>query len=264
MTGSLFGIAGPGTFDEVAIYGSVLSTARMDAHFTAARPWGDGSDPSSAPGDPTPDAGPVDEADADDPPLGAPAASATPDGTDPGTPVDVSRNAIVNYAFTYVGTKRGTYDTTGYNTLYAPAAGTDCQNFVSQALRAGGWPDDAPAGSDPVIGTNVWWEQPPNQNSFSWTVVTYFWRYEQQSGRGSYVKYWSSAQPGDVAFVDWDGAHGHPTHAMLVTATARTSTGALQVYFTYHSKNRKNYPLTTLRHDFPHAHWWLFHLRDQF
>jgi hypothetical protein len=34
--------------------------------------------------------------------------------------------------------------------------------------------------------------------------------------------------------------------------------------FTYHSKNRKNYPLTTLRHDFPHAHWWLFHLRDQF
>jgi Putative amidase domain/Concanavalin A-like lectin/glucanases superfamily len=254
--GVSFGSGGE-DMDELALYRAALSASDVVAHYDAARPWGDStSDPSSDPADPTPGTAVPDEVTTDsDPGVLDP----------PGGAVIVNRTAVKNYALQYVGTNLGTDSSAGWNNAQYPGPPTnDCQDFVSQALRVGGWPDDTPAGSDPLTGTNVWWYSDSADHSFSWTAVTYFWRYAQQSGRGVYVRYWSDLQPGDIVMVDWYGTKGYPTHSMIVTATATTNSGIHQVYLTYHTRDRKNMPITTLRTEFPHAHWWAFHIYDQF
>lgn len=81
----------------------------------------------------------------------------------------LNRNAIVSYAYTYWQSYNPNYrrfDTYG--------RGGDCTNFVSQALRAGGWPD--------VTGwyqsTSAWWYNWLNQtytwiNAHYWCLFTY-------------------------------------------------------------------------------------------
>lgn len=159
----------------------------------------------------------------------------------------------------------GTDLNTGWNSAY-PSYGNDCQNFVSQALHAGGWPFDTAAGG-PWYLPDVWAYYDSIDHSWSWTVSSYFWRYvgEHATNRASFVSYWPQLQPGDVVFVDWYGQKHYPTHTMLVTQrTTNATTGQVDLGLTYHTRNRLSESLRTLIRDFPNATWWAIHLNDSF
>lgn len=77
----------------------------------------------------------------------------------------------------------------------------DCQSYVSQALNAGGAPED-----------DIW-----NRYSTTWTYVPHFRDYMESYGHGIHVSQLSSLIPGDVALVQDN--QGYFQHAVMV-ATA--------------------------------------------
>jgi hypothetical protein len=150
----------------------------------------------------------------------------------------VNRSAVASYATTYWSS---------YNRSYRSFSPTDCTNFVSQAVRAGGWPD--------VPGwyrsTPYWWYNALNQ-TWTWVNAHYWALFTYNRPRGSIARYVSDLRVGDVLEADWD-ADGNIDHAMVVTAKTGT-----EVYLTYHSNNTKNKPFRELLASQPRAKWYGF------
>ena len=171
--------------------------------------------------------------------------------------------AVVNYAVKYAGTDLGTGDTAGYNHNY-PSFSNDCQNFVSQALRAGGWADDF-AGStvDPTNYREWYFRNDPFNGQLQWSTTWdntwWFMRFlynNPNEVRGYYLGAWSQAVAGDIVQVDWDGASNglKPSHAMIIT---KAGSSLSDIKITQHTTNRLNYSLLTDMSNFPNATWWL-------
>lgn len=169
----------------------------------------------------------------------------------------IGRTSIADYAKAYVGTVN-TDSSTGYNTSYLHF-GQDCQNFVSQALKAGGWINQnvSLGPSDPQA-----WYYVPNAPaapyySYTWTVASQFEHHIAVTGRRVYVRYWNQIQLGDVVLVDWNGpdASGrlHVDHSMIVTYRALPN----DLYLTYHTTNRLNKSLRALQSVNGNARWWI-------
>jgi hypothetical protein len=185
-----------------------------------------------------------------------------------GIPVD--RAAIVNYARTYVGDLVNTSSSRGYNlgppTNYSVFR-NDCQNFVSQALRAGGWPMLPQFNGDP-LDNSQWFYRNGNYYNRTWAAVSYFMKFAQTSGWGTFVRYWSNVRPGDVVSVDWNGAlPGNLLHSMIVTDVVGTpSQPGFDVKFTYHTNNRldksRNALIAAQQERGWTPTWWAFHLYD--
>ena len=116
-----------------------------------------------------------------------------------------------------------------YNPAYRrfDGKGGDCTNFVSQALRAGGWKD--------VNGwyknANYWWYNSSNQ-SYSWSSVDYWATFAKNSKRTSVLSNVWSLRTGDVLQVKAKGSTTK-NHTMMVSYFANNTP-----YFTYHSSNR--------------------------
>src|SRR5579884_1787032 len=170
-----------------------------------------------------------------------------------------------------------TVGSVGPNVLPCPSCGgggvtdfsavfsNDCQNFVDQALKAGGWPNDfAGTTLDPTNYKEWYFRLDPfngqPQWSTTWDNTVWWMRYVYNNPdpptHGFYQTSWSAAVPGDIIQVDWDGtANGlKPSHSMIVTATG-SSVGDIKI--TQHTTNRLNYSLATDMQNFPHAAWWL-------
>ncbi|MFD7395085.1 amidase domain-containing protein [Streptomyces virginiae] len=193
-----------------------------------------------------------------EPPKGVPPASAAggpASGTDPkvsaggGAPAPMSAaasynyTAMANYADRYWRNHNGSYRT------YS----SDCTNFISQAMRAGGW--GTTSGSASSRADNRKWFY----GSFSWTTSytwagaeNWWWFASRHSGRTYMLNSPWSLGMADVLQADWD-RNDVVDHTMIVTAV-----GGSERYLTYRSNSTHNRKLSSLLASNPHA-WFYPH-----
>lgn len=116
-----------------------------------------------------------------------------------------------------------------YNPAYRSFAnsGGDCTNFVSQALRAGGWKDK----KGWYRNAKYWWYTSINQ-SRSWTAVDYWATFARDSGRTSMLSNVWQLRKGDVLQVKPKNSN-QKIHTMMVSYYSNGTP-----YFTYHTSNR--------------------------
>jgi hypothetical protein len=160
-----------------------------------------------------------------------------------------SPSAAVNYAYTYWS---------NYNSSYR-AYSNDCTNFISQVVRAGGWPFDE-VGERTT--NNAWY-----YGLFTWTT-TYSWAgahnfnlFFAQSGRGSSARYFSDLRTGDLLQADFGPSpDGNIEHSMIVTK--KDSYGNL--YLTYHTNNTRDRLLSDIRTANPGTNWYGLVLKYSF
>jgi hypothetical protein len=132
----------------------------------------------------------------------------------PANAYSYNRVAAVAYAKTYSSN-------TGFarNPSYANLGSTDCTNFASQVMFAGGMPQVS-AGAT----SNQWWYGNSNAGAFSasWTHVSDVYNFLVNSGRVSSFIYpsmdakYSGATGGDLYLYDWGQGEGY-SHAAVST-----------------------------------------------
>lgn len=155
------------------------------------------------------------------PPKGTPEISAA------GSPAN--RNAIVKYAHTYALKPNPKYH----------EYGTDCTNFVSQAMAAGGWGQ--------IRGwyrsDSVWWYSGNWKlwASWTWTSAEHWYRFARNtSKRAGVVNNVYKLRPGDV--LQYKGSNSpEMNHSMVVTGTSHGVP-----LLSYHTKNTKDKPFTAM------------------
>ncbi|WP_200303728.1 amidase domain-containing protein [Streptomyces adelaidensis] len=148
------------------------------------------------------------------------------------------------------------------NPDYEDLGSTNCANFVSQALDAGGWPQTGGFDtSNPLnwdvnlTGPDQFWGQ-----TKSWIYADWLRGFAVLSGRGENKAIWPpedgdpngpaqdvwELEPGDLLFADWhedEQPDGTIDHAMIITGTY-TSMGFTEPTYSQNSPNRHNLPLS--------------------
>ena len=133
----------------------------------------------------------------------------------------------------------------GGNPKYRRFPGTDCTNFASQALHAGGWTE-----------TNTWNYTPLKCNRIhffhwgchgggtaAWNRVQDLVDFALGSGRAVSAPM-TSAAAGDIITADWDGGPTYkPTHMMVVDLVLGNTTGGRNVCVSQHTSDRREIPL---------------------
>lgn len=139
-----------------------------------------------------------------------------------------------------------------YNPNYR-AYSNDCTNFISQAMRAGGW-WYVGSGAFERTNNNKWY-----YGSYTWTT-SYTWA-------GAHNWYWFARNSGraygltnvwymglaDVLQLDFD-RNGNIDHTMLVTAVGSNG----ERYLTYHTNNTLNRSLSSIINSYPSS-WYYAH-----
>jgi hypothetical protein len=113
------------------------------------------------------------------------------------------------------------------NSAYRDFSPDDCTNFISQALRAGGWTDKYGFYWD----WNNWWYQSYDQTT-SWTYVAALRQFMSTSGRAQGLAYINDLQKGDVLQADF-GQNGSWDHSLMIDA--KYSSNLADIYVSYHS-----------------------------
>lgn len=140
-----------------------------------------------------------------------------------------------------------------YNPNYK-AYGSDCTNFVSQALGAGGWG---------MVDNGTWytdnnnWYYYPWVATRSWTSVEDFFAFATRgSGRTYELSHLNSMGPADLEIVDWYG-DGSKDHAMMVTYWAAGGgwAGYNDIRVTYHTNDTRNISIWSLYTSYPGGTW---------
>lgn len=176
----------------------------------------------------------------------------------------LDRDAIIRYAYKW-SDKKKQYNNPAYRSFP-----NDCTNFVSQALRAGGWQDVGPSIPYYTRLKYEWWywDHTPRSESGqsrSWTQADSFFQYINVSGRADFTLKLDRLEPGDVVQVDWE-YDIFVDHTMIVTKKDKND-----IYLTYHTgsdagKPEKDMPLSKLKKnikkDHPHAAFYGFRLRS--
>lgn len=155
------------------------------------------------------------------------------------------RQDMANYALQWALDRNGNY----------PTFGNDCTNFVSQALKAGGWEDTTTPGTlgEPTNPSN-WYMRyfPPRIGwSNSWTVANELRRFalDYSEPRRAWLGVVKN-QIADLVFADWDlpdgspGVDGNWDHVMIITAASDPdSTSWEDKFVSYHTTDTLNVPL---------------------
>lgn len=122
----------------------------------------------------------------------------------------------------------------------------DCTNFVSQALRNGGWALTGGASGD----YHYWWYNASTQTK-SWAAVDWWASYARSSGRTSMLGNVWDMRVGDVLQIDRN-KDGTKDHTMMVSYY---SSGP---YFTYHSNNRYRRSMNQVLADWGAANYFAY------
>lgn len=172
----------------------------------------------------------------------------------------LDRDAMVRYAYDWSDKKRQ------YNNPAFRSFPNDCTNFVSQALRAGGWRDAGPSIPYYPRLKYEWWyvSVTPWNNlgqSWSWTEADSLFQFLNVSARADFTTNLSKLEPGDVVQADWTFDF-HVDHTMIVTKKDRND-----IYLTYHSgpdqgKPERDMPLSKIKKNNPKAVFYGFRLHD--
>ncbi|PZT76055.1 hypothetical protein DNK56_22020 [Streptomyces sp. AC1-42W] len=132
--------------------------------------------------------------------------------------------------------------------------GNDCTNFVSQAMKAGGWSTVGP--TDPGRRSNnaKWFYTIfVNRTSYTWAgAENWYWFAVKHSKRTKILDNVYQLASSDVLQADWD-RNGNINHTMVVT---KKYNGV--PYLTYHTTNTHNKSLKKIVADHGGA-WWYAH-----
>ncbi|GAB3653973.1 hypothetical protein GCM10027589_12430 [Actinocorallia lasiicapitis] len=136
-----------------------------------------------------------------------------------------------------------------YNTAYRRFndTGGDCTNFISQALKAGGWAHDLGLYTD----YHNWWYNSANQTR-SWINVGYWASFARASGRTSYLGNVYDLGIGDILQMDFTN-NGSKDHSMMATYK---NNGV--PYLTYHSNNTYRRSVASIVSSNPGAVYYAF------
>ncbi len=147
-----------------------------------------------------------------------------------------SGTAAANYALQYYQ---------NYNPNYRSFPGDDCTNFVSQAMRAGGWTDV----TGQSVATSNWWYNAFTQSA-TWTAAQNWELFTYNRPRASMASFVSDLRVGDILQADWT-SNGTTDHSMVVTSKSGSD-----IYLTYHSNNVVNRSFSSILADNPNATWY--------
>lgn len=157
------------------------------------------------------------------------------------------RTAALSYALSWWAGRNPSYP-------IASDDDTDCTNFASQILRAGGWENYAPDLYDDVYPNPFYYKEPdvwyhvagwvPQPNSWTWSAANNLSNFPlYHDDRGSYeAEGW--ATPGDLIFFDWNG-DDVVDHVMVVSTVDDEGNELL----TGHTNERWDYPLAWAMED---------------
>ncbi|OAH11580.1 amidase domain-containing protein [Streptomyces jeddahensis] len=176
------------------------------------------------------------------------------------------RQAAAEYALEWSNFKSdrfGNHVWEARNPDYEDLGSTNCANFVSQALYAGGWtknegvnPKDPENWDDNLTGWGI---------GASRTWVNANWLYDftvEHAKRGYWQNMWPPSdpttgpgspdfaiwelEPGDLIFTDWDDDNpdGTMDHTMIVTGSYTDNQGFTEPTYSQNSPNRHNLPLS--------------------
>ncbi|MET7278301.1 amidase domain-containing protein [Kribbella sp. NPDC005582] len=173
-----------------------------------------------------------------------PESAAPEDGTPTGDPKEdtgaAAARLMAGYCYTCMVNYANTY-WQNFNPNYRRFS-TDCTNFVSQTMKAGGWAYDYGL----YTSSSNWWYNRLNQTR-TWAAAENWSRFAPK--RVSWLSNVWYLGNGDVLLVDNDKNH-NMNHAMIVTK--KTSS---MVYLTYHTNETHNNPLITVLRSDTDA-WW--------
>ncbi|MFD3514177.1 amidase domain-containing protein [Streptomyces sp. NPDC058657] len=126
--------------------------------------------------------------------------------------------------------------------------GGDCTNFISQALKAGGWAHDTGLYTD----YRNWWYNSLNQTR-SWVNVNYWASFALHSKRTYNLSNVYQMGLGDILQMDFSN-NGSKDHSMITTY--RSSRGV--PYLTYHSKETYRKSVASIVASNPRAIYYAF------
>ncbi|GHF47115.1 hypothetical protein GCM10010218_30510 [Streptomyces mashuensis] len=165
-------------------------------------------------------------------------------GSKPSLAAGYNYTAMVNYANRYWQHPNSAYRTYG----------NDCTNFVSQAMKAGGWQQKGSGFWDRkdkdkwYYGGHTW------TTSYTWAgAENWYWFATKYSHRTRALSNVWQMGLGDVLQADWN-RDNTIDHTMIVTGFHGTD----EIYLTYHTTNTHNRKLTNLLAKYPHT-WWYAH-----
>lgn len=130
----------------------------------------------------------------------------------------------------------------------------DCTNFISQAMRAGGWTDVSGWYRD----TRHWWYNWLNQ-TWSWVGVRHWFEFAlTHSRRTALLSQPRALWEGEVLQVDFEN-NGSMDHSMIVTRKT-----ASEIFLTYRTVNTFERSFASLSLAFPNARWFPHLIFSQF
>ncbi|MGW7101888.1 amidase domain-containing protein [Streptomyces sp. NPDC054838] len=171
-----------------------------------------------------------------------------PDGTPASTkyPAPAKPKAKTGGAYDYAAmAKYAEKYWSNYNPAYRKftGAGGDCTNFISQALKAGGWKAVPGSSSD----YRNWWYDGARQSDSFVGANEWAW-FTLSNQRAANLANVYQADVGDIVQVDFN-KDGSKDHSMMVTY--RSSAG--MPYLTYHSTNTYRKSLASIIASYPNA-----------
>ncbi|WP_246422266.1 amidase domain-containing protein [Nocardiopsis mwathae] len=152
-----------------------------------------------------------------------------------------NKKKVVNYAQKYVRK---------YNKSYRSYK-ADCTNFVSQAMRAGGWKYKG-SGVGARRWNHVWYYGPAAKaTSYTWAGAENWGTFARIKSKRTRKIKMSSLAPGDILQAAWK--KGNPKdHSMIVVKTGKRS----EKYLNYHTPSTKEKKLSRVKKESPGADWY--------
>ncbi|GHB51443.1 hypothetical protein GCM10010347_21540 [Streptomyces cirratus] len=176
-----------------------------------------------------------------------------PDGTPASTKYPAPAKPKVKTGGTYDYAAMASYAEkywSNYNPAYRKftGAGGDCTNFISQALKAGGWKAVPGSTSD----YRNWWYDGTRQSD-SWVGANEWAWFTLSNQRAANLANVYQTDVGDIVQVDFN-KDGSKDHSMMVTY--RSSAG--MPYLTYHSTNTYRKSLASIIASYPNAVYYAY------
>lgn len=176
-----------------------------------------------------------------------------PDGTPASTryPATAKPKTLTGGAYNYAAMAQYAEKYwSNYNPAYRKFSGNggDCTNFISQALKAGGW--------KPVPGTSTdyrnWWYDGTRQSD-SWVGANEWAWFTLSNQRAANLANVYQMDVGDILQADFN-RDGSKDHSMMVTYRSRAG----MPYLTYHSTNTYRKSLASILASYPDAVYYAY------
>jgi hypothetical protein len=136
--------------------------------------------------------------------------------------------------------------------------GANCTNFISQCLKAGGWPEK----SGWYKSTDAWWHHGlwPTYASYPWHNAHYWYWFTKNQGRGTFLGNVWDLLAGDILQYDFD-KDGYIDHSSIVHY--RSSAGV--IYMAQHTGNYAWKPLSQIVGEYGDSCWYFaWRIKDSF